>query len=499
MSFISDLAAHGAQTFPDRVALVWQQRSWTYAELERRASRLAATLQREGLRAGDRVALLADNHLAHVDLLFAAAKCGVIAVPLNPRLGPREAAQLLDCAQPQHLLYGLEATALAAGFAGRRTALDDYESWLSREPLVEPASPAAPEDVWMLLGTGGSTGTPKLAALSYRQIAANNAATIAAWGLQPEDVTVQVAPAFHAAVNVLATPLWRIGGRVVWCRSFDPAQWLADVDRHRATVAFLVPSLYQQLLAHPDFATAELGSLRWAISGGAPCPPAVAAAFAARGLPFRQGYGLTEAGVNVFVISLEEAARKPFAVGRPLPGIEARLRLNDGREAPAGLAGELLLRGPQLFSGYYQAPEATAAVMQDGWLATGDLAKVDEDGAYRICGRLKEMYISGGENVFPTEVEAELLDLPGIIEAAVIGVADARWGEAGIAVVVAAASATWTPETLAAALRPRLAPHQRPRKILLVKALPKTATGKILKPALHAYVADPSATEGERP
>lgn len=499
MSFISDLAGHGAQAFPDRVALIWQQRCWTYAELDRRAARLAATLRREGLQPGDRVALLADNHLAHVDLLLAAAKCGVIAVPLNPRLSTREATQLLAVAAPSYLIYGREAAESAAAFGGGLTALEDYESWLSPEPLGVTASATSPEDLWMLLGTGGSTGTPKLAALSYRQIDANGAATVAAWGLQPDDVTVQVAPAFHAAVNVLATPLWRIGGQVVWRAGFDPAQWLADVDHHGVTTAFLVPSLYQRLLAHPDFATAPLRRLRWLITGGAPCPPTVVAAFAARGLPFRQGYGLTEAGVNVFVISLEEAARKPDAVGRPLPGLEARLRRDDGREPAVGSPGELLLRGPQLFSGYYGAPEATAAAMQDGWLATGDLAMIDAEGAYRICGRRKEMYISGGENVFPAEVEAALLELPGILEAAVIGITDPRWGETGLAVVVTATNACWTPEKIETVLRSRLAPHQRPRQIRLVEALPKTASGKILKAALRSCAADSAKTRDKLP
>jgi fatty-acyl-CoA synthase len=486
MSFIRDLAAHGAQQFPHRTALIWQDQPWTYAELDRRAARLAATLRREGLRAGDRVALLADNHLAHVDLLLAAAKCGVIAVPLNPRLGTREADQLLDRAAPGCLLFGAAAASLAAAYPGPRCALERYDAWLSPEPLPAAEATVAPEDLWMLLGTGGSTGTPKLAALSYRQINANGAATVSAWGLQPDDVTLQVAPAFHAAVNVLATPLWRIGGAVVWRAGFDPAAWLADAARYGVSTAFLVPGLYRQLLGLPEFSRARLPRLRWAISGGAPCPPAVAAAVAARGLPFRQGYGLTEAGVNVFVISLEEAARKPTAVGRPLPGITARLRRADGGDAAPGEPGELMLRGPQLFSGYYRAPEATAAALQDGWLATGDLAVVDDEGAYRICGRCKEVYISGGENVFPAEVEAELLALPGIQEAAVLGVPDPRWGESGLAVVVAADDAGWTPQRLAAALRARLAPHQRPRQIRLVAALPKTATGKILKTALRA-------------
>ena len=485
MSFISDLAAHGARQFPERVALVWQSRDWTYAELNRRAERLAGALRRAGVQRGDRVALLADNHVAHVDLMRAAAKGGVIAVPLNPRLGAREAAQLLARAAPRHLLYGEEAAALAAAFDGSRTALTDYEAWCADAPPLQGEAAVAPEDLWMLLGTGGSTGTPKLAALAYRQVDANGAATVAAWGLRPDDVTIQVAPAFHAAVHVLATPLWRIGGQVVWRRGFDAATWLADAERHGLSLAFLVPSLYQQLIRHPGFASAALHRLRFAISGGAPCPPGVAAAFAARGLPFRQGYGLTEAGVNVFAIRPEEARARPDAVGRPMPGLQARLRREDGRDAAPGEPGELLLRGPQLFSGYYAAPEATAAAMQDGWLATGDLACVDGDGLYRICGRRKEMYISGGENVFPAQVEAELLNLPGVVEAAVVGIPDPRWGETGLAVVVTAPEADWTADSLRLALRERLAPHQRPGAIRFVDALPKTATGKVLKTALH--------------
>lgn len=496
MTFIPDLAAHGARQFPDRTALIWRGEARSYAEQDREAGRLAATLRREGLVAGDRVVLLSDNHPAHVDLLLAAAKCGVVATPLNPRLGAREAGQLLSRADPRLVLFSAEAAPLAAAFDGRRVALADYDAWRCAEPLPPAAAPAmTPEALWMLLGTGGSTGTPKLAALPYRQIHANGAATVAAWDLRPDDVTLQVAPAFHAAVNVLATPLWRVGGCVVWQAGFEPGRWLADVARYGATLAFLVPSLYQQILAHPAFPTAALSSLRWALSGGAPFPPPVAGALAARGVPFRQGYGLTEAGVNVFSISLEEAARKPSAVGRPLPGIELRLRGANGETPGLNEPGELLLRGPQVFSGYFRAPEATAATVREGWLHTGDLAMIDEDGAYRICGRRKEMYISGGENVFPAEIEAELLALPGILEAAVVGVPDPRWGETGLAAVVTARDAGWTAETLAAALRQRLAPHQRPRHIRLVAALPKTATGKIHKPSLLPLHADAARSE----
>ncbi len=330
---------------------------------------------------------------------------------------------------------------------------------------------------------------PKGAQIPYRQVLGNAADTVAAWGVTEDDCAIQATPAFHAAVNVLTTPLLHAGGRVDWMETFDPGDYLERVANAGATVLFMVPAMFQALAAHPNFARADFSRVRYAITGGAPCPPAVRRAFAARGVRFRLGFGMTECGVNCFVIDNDEADRHPDSVGRPIPGLQAVIRRPDGASVAPGEVGELTLSGPAVFAGYYRRPAETADALRDGWLWSGDLARQDGDGRFYIVGRRKEMYISGGENVYPTEVEAALSQCRGVAECAVVGIPHARWGEAGLAAVALQHGARPDAEALRAELKQRLAGYKVPAEFMFLEALPKTGAGKTDKPGIRALYA----------
>jgi len=479
---ILDLIHWRSLQSPDAPALFFAGRWYCYRDLEQRANRLAQRLRELGVRPGERVGILAHNHLAHFDLMLAAPKLGFIYTAYNYRLPAAELAPLVAQVQPRWLFADLPLWPLAETLGAPLRPLADYEGWLAGGDPTRPDAPAlTPEDIHMLLYTGGSTGLPKAAQLPYRQTLGNARATVAAWGLSAEDCALQCTPCFHAAIQVLSLPLLACGGRVVLMPVFEPGEYLEQIARQRATLLFMVPTMYQMLIDHPAFATTDFGSVRWVISGGAPCPEPVRAAFVARGLRFKQGYGLTEAGVNCFTIDLDEAERWPDCVGRPMPGLEAVVRSADGQPRQTDEVGELTLAGPQVFSGYWQQPAETAQALRAGWLWTGDLARVDSAGRFRIVGRRKEMYLSGGENVYPSEVEAALFRCTGVADCAVLGLPDPLWGESGLAAVVLKDGQLEDGESLRRELRRQLAAYKLPRWFQFLPALPKTGTGKIDK------------------
>ena len=483
---IVDVAGWRASLTPERPAVHWRGRWYTYRELDERARKLAARLHAEGVRRGDRVAILAMNHLAHVDLVLAAPKLGFVYAPFNYRLSAAEQKGIAEVIEPALVLHDRANLDKAEALGARLLPLERYAGWLAKraEPLDAPAPGA--DDIHMILLTGGSTGLPKGAQIPYRQTFFNAVNTALAWGLAEGDCAIQATPAFHAALNVLATPLLHVGGRVVWSEAFDPAEYLALAVRHGATILFMVPTMFQMLAEHPDFAAADLSRVRFAIAGGAPCPATLREPFGRRGVRFKQGYGMTECGVNCFAMDLDEAERHPESVGRPMPSLAARIRRPDGSDAAPGEIGELTLSGPLLCAGYFRKPGETAEALRDGWLWTGDLARQDEAGRYYICGRRKEMFISGGENVFPAEVEAALAQCRGVAECAVIGIPDARWGETGLAAVVARPGTRLSADVLRAELKSRLAGYKVPSEFLFLDALPKTAAGKIAKIEIRA-------------
>ncbi|MDM7324899.1 MAG: long-chain fatty acid--CoA ligase [Thermus sp.] len=471
-----------AEYHPERKVVFFQNTWLTYGDLYRRARKTAGALQSLGVGQGDRVGLLAWNHPAYLDLLFAAPLLGHILTPFNHRLSFSEMQALYAYTEPRVLFYG-------EGFQEKAQALDPKA--LPLEVLLEgreaeEASRVGLEDPALLLFTGGTTGLPKGALIPYRQLLINAIQTAFAWGLTREDRYILATPMFHAALNALATPLLYLGGSVVIEDRFRPEEYLALIQVHRPTILFLVPTMFQMLLETPGFTEADLSFVRFAISGGAPCPGPVREAFHRKGVRFKQGYGLTECGVNCFTLELEEAEAYPESVGRPMPHLKARLVREDGREAGVGEAGELWLSGSVVMKGYFRRPEENAKVfVYDGerlWLRTGDLAFQDEGGRFYIAGRRKEMFISGGENVYPAEVERALYDHPAVREAAVVGVPDPKWGEVGIAFV--ALREPLESEALRAFLRERLAGYKVPKHIVFLEELPKSGPGKVQKEVL---------------
>jgi fatty-acyl-CoA synthase len=479
---------------PGRTALVERGRGGraTYGELDAAADRWVALLRSRGIGPGAIVAVLAGNRRETVDLLFACGRVGAALLPLNWRLAPAELEPILAEARPELLLGEgrFRAAAEAAAPLARWIDLDDEAPrLLAAGGHAGDDAPLTGEEAALVLYTSGSTGSPKGAVLPHRQLLWNAVATATAWGLGPDDVAPVSTPLFHTGGwNVFATPLWHRGGTVVLLDGFDPDGFLEGLAAEGCTTALTVPTQLL-MLAESRLWGEPLPRLRELVSGGAPCPEALGSRVRAAGYAFREGYGLTECGPNCFALSTGEAARRPGSVGWPVPFLEARLRDPEDRDADEG---ELQLRGPQLFGGYLRSPGRTAAALTaDGWLRTGDLAERDADGAYRIRGRTREMYISGGENVFPAEVESALAGAPGVGEAVVVGVPDERWGEVGRAFVVPRPGAALDPGEVLRHARGRLAGYKLPRSIHVLADLPRLGSGKPDRQALATLETPP--------
>ena len=440
-----------------------------------------------GIGTGSRVAVLLGNRGEYVAILFACIRLRAVMIPLNWRLSATELGAIVADASPQVVLGEKEHQHLMQQSSGVR--------WIDIDDLNESSSPVAQshdlvvdgEEPVMVIYTSGSTGRPKGAVISHRQMLFNAIATTTAWELGASDIAPITTPFFHTGGwHVFATPLWLRGGCVVLMGHFDANTFLSQLAEEKCTVALCVPTQLTMLADSPEFGR-SVPSLRWLISGGAPCPAPLAARIRAGGYSLRLGYGLTECGPNCFAMSTEDGLSHEGAVGRPVPFLEMRLvdaALEDvGDDEP----GELLLRGPQVFSGYLGAPDKTSEVMTaDGWLRTGDLARRSRSGVYWICGRRKEMFISGGENVFPGEVEAALTDCPGVAEVVVVGVPDETWGEVGRAFVIPRKDASLTAEDVLTHARSRLGRYKVPKTVVLVSEIPRLGSGKPDRRAIAA-------------
>lgn len=487
----------------------------TFAEADRRAARVAAALRRLGVGAGDRVALLARDGIEHLDCFFACAKLGALHTPFNWRLHWRENLAVLKRLEPRALLFGSDFAAAVADMQatgelgatrlvhlGGEPVADSlsFAEWLATPAPDFAPTPVQPEDIAALIFTGGTTGTPKAAAISHRQIAWNTLNTII-HDLRHGDRYLNVFPLFHTGgLFVYTVPLTILGGTTVLTRQFDAAQTLDLLARERITVFAGVPTMYQMMTAAPNWATADLSALRFCTSGGAPLPLALIETYRAeKGVCFKQGFGMTEFGPGVFALAPDDAARKAGSIGRPNFFIEAAVMDDAGTLLPPDMDGELVLRGPAGSSGYFGHDEATAASRDaDGWFHTGDVARYDAEGFFFIVDRKKDMFISGGENVYPAEIEQALYAHPAVAMCAVVGVPDPKWGEVGAACVVLRPGATATEAELIAFLRERLAGYKTPKSVHFFDALPMSAAGKILKRDLRAALARPSEAPSDQ-
>lgn len=508
---VGDWLGRRARLTPDKIALVDTlngHRPVTYRQWSRSVNRTARFLLQElGVIKGDRVAVLAHNSVAYLDVWFALGRIGAILQNLNWRLTPYELEGLVADAEPIALIY-------SAGFCetvnhlrdrmpsvrylaaiGERAAPEDL-ALSARERLDDSPLPEIDlgwDDPWVICYTGGTTGLPKGAVLTHGAITANAANTVISWGLTADDVAIMNSPLFHTgALNVFTAPLVYVGGTTIVCERFDPDQVFDLVGDAGVTLFFAVPTMFIMLQAHPRWEQVDFSHLKLIISGGAPCPMLVFEKFWERNVDFKTGYGLTEAGPNTFWLPAADVRRKPGAVGFPLQHVDVRVVRSDGSECEPDEMGELIIGGPHVCAGYWNAPEASAQAIRPvpatgvshPWLHTGDLARQDAEGYYYIVGRLKDMIISGGENVYPAEIESVLHGHPAVAEAALIGVPDPKWGEVGCAVVAPKPGVTVGVEELLAYLRQRLARYKVPKSVILVDQLPTTAAGKIDKQQL---------------
>lgn len=482
---------------PDKVAIVDRLRGTraTYGEIDDAAQRWMTLLAGRGVQRGDRVALLSMNRIEVVGLFYGCVRLGAALVPLNWRLAEPELVRVVSDARVA-LLVG-EARFSPVGHAVATSPWLDLDEATANLADTPPAPRVASgseeidaESAALILYTSGSTGKPKGAILSNRQLLFNALATTTGWQLGAHDIGPVSTPFFHTGGwNVVAIPLWTVGGTIVMFDAFDPARFLEALDEERCTIAFAVPTQFVMLCGTPGFGRA-LPHLRNFMSGGAALPQSLAERVRAAGYAIRQGFGMTEFGPNCFAIADAQAVAKPESVGWPCPFVEMRLVDEQEHDVPDGTVGEILLRGPQLFSGYLLDAESTAAVMTaDGWYRSGDLAMRDADGAFSIRGRCKHMFISGGENVFPGEVEAALTECSGVGEAVVIGVADDKWGEVGHAFLFARAGAVLDSATVLAELRTRLAAYKVPKHVTVLSDPPRLASGKVDRGLLEAQAA----------
>lgn len=486
-----DWLARRASFTPDRVALIDLDRdvTWTWRELHAHAGAAAAALYLDhGVEAGDRVAVLSSNRLETIALFFACARLGAILVPLNWRLAVPELSAVLADAEPAVLFVEESFGATSAQLGRTAVAIEGWPQASAHAPLTPVAITA--DTPALLLYTSGSTGTPKGAVLTHGNLLWNIVNTTAGWDLHADDVTLAHTPLFHTGGwNVLTLPLLHQGGAVLLTRAFDPRKTLEVIAEHGVSVLFAVPTMFTDLLAAHQATESDLSSLRWAISGGAPCPLPLIEAWCALGVPLKQGYGLTEVGPNCFVFPHGHEIARSGTVGLPMPHLQIRLVDEEGEVVADGTVGELQLRGPTVCAGYWRNQSATAAALSDdGWFSTGDLLRRSPDGWYSVVGRRKEMFISGGENIYPAEVERVLYAIPEVIEAAVVPEPHPRWGEVGHAFVALRAAGA-DPEEIRAVCRGALAGYKVPKRVTILPELPKGPTGKIARKALIARAA----------
>ena len=483
-----------ARMTPAKTALVQDGVTTTYADLHRGATRLAHGLRRRGIGRGDRVAFLGLNSVELVTAMFATAQLGGVFVPVNTRLAPPELAHVLGhsgarlllaedalagaTATPEIEALGIE-TVVFTRAAG--TGLDELLS----DDETEIDEPVGLDDLFMIQYTSGTSGRPKGVMLTHGNVVWNVCNLLVDIDLTSDEVALVTAPLFHtAALNQVLFPTILKGGTCLVEARFDPVRAIDLIESQRVSLLFGVTSMYLALAAAPRFAEADLNSLRLALSGGAPIPESLLHTWLDRGLMIVQGYGLTEASPGTTMLRAADGVRKLGSAGTACFFTDVRV-VHGERDAEVGETGEVLVSGPNVSPGYWQDEAATAAAYQDGWLHTGDLAVRDEEGYLRIVDRLKDMYISGGENVYPAEVEQALHSHPDIAECAVIGVPDDTWGEVGRAFVVRRAGAELDAEAVLAHLDGRLARYKLPRAVVFLPELPHNASGKLVKSRLR--------------
>jgi malonyl-CoA/methylmalonyl-CoA synthetase len=443
----------------------------TYAGAARRSAQWAHALAAHGARPGERVAMQVSKSVEALMVYLACVRAGYVLLPMNTGYTPDEVAHLVGDAEPVVVLDDASIASIGAEADSMPADLDVH--------------PAGPDDLAAILYTSGTTGRPKGAMLSQRNLASNSATLAELWGFATGDVLLHALPIFHTHGLFVATNCTIANGSsMVFLERFDAGEVLRALPQ--CTVMMGVPTFYTRLLAHPGFDAAACASVRLFVSGSAPLLASVHHEFRERtGHAILERYGMTE--TSMLTSNPLHGERRPGTVGLPLPGVDVRVVGDDGTEAPEGEVGGVEVRGPNVFGGYWRRPELNATEFTaDGWFRTGDVGRFDTEGYLHLVGRSKDLVISGGLNVYPVEVEAVIDELPGVLESAVIGVADPDFGEAVVAVVVAEPGAVVDPDDVRRAARRRLAPFKVPKRVHVVDALPRNAMGKVEKAVLRA-------------
>lgn len=511
---IGDWPARWARLRGDSLAVADAARRLDWAAFETRVARVAGWLHASGVGRGDRVAFLLQNRTAALEIVLGAARVGAITLPVNLRLSAREIAYQLDDCRPAVLFHEADLGDTVSRAAGQsrhapalRVALDDggtcrYETEVQGAAPVHASLPVDPDDPAILMYTSGTTGSPKGALLPHRKALYNSLNAVLDFGIRSDDRVLVVAPLFHSlGLQILSLPVLYAGASLVLQPRFDPDAVWDTVASERITYFGGVPAMHQRLrdaLAARGPDALDLFSLRFVFTAGSAVSTELIRDFERRGILLVQGFGQTETS-TLCCLRARDAVRKAGSVGRPVFHAELRIVTLESRPGPPetwqdaapGETGEIVVRGPITMLGYWEKPEATAETLIDGWLCTGDLGQLDEDGFVTLVGRSRDMIISGGENVYPAEVEAVFREHPSIREIAVVGVPDAHWGEIGRAHVLLEEGCTLDREALDTWARERLAAFKIPKEYVVEQELPRTASGKIRK---HRLIAEHAAT-----
>jgi fatty-acyl-CoA synthase len=498
---VHDWVARRSQLHPEKEAVVLGELRLTYRDFNDRVNQLTHALREKGLRKGDRLAILSLNSNAFLETVFACARLGGILVPINFRFAPPEITYILQDSGARTLLtdpalFGMIKDSLDKAdiehlivqgnpVPDKATA---YEDLLKEQPAGTPRleEPVGGEDPFSLMYTSGTTGQPKGAILTHNNLFWNALNCMHGFELDAHTRFLISVPLFHAGgLNGGAIPTLYAGGTIVLESFFHPETTLEQVQKEKITFLGGVPLMFQLMLEAPHFDQVNLSSVKTIMAGAMPVPVPLIEAYQEKNVTFQQSYGLTEATSSVLYLRHEDALRKVGSAGKPFLHVDVRIVKDDGNEAGSGETGEILVRGGNVMKGYWKRPEETAAALQNGWLRTGDMAKADEEGFVFIVDRKRDLIISGGENIYPAEVEWVLSLHPKVAEVSVIAVPDPKWGESVRAVVVPKAGQEVSLEEINAFCETRLAKYKRPKSLVLVDGLPKSALGKVLRKVLR--------------
>ncbi len=495
-----------AQRYPDEVCIKYGDLTITKGEFNRRVNRLANMFQDMGMRKGDRYAALLANSNVFIEVLYALSKLGAIMVPLNFRLAVPELEYILNDSEPVGLIYSPEFAPIAGELKGKVASLkhflcelegggDDpiYEDLLQGKSEDEPTpdNEVIMDDPQFLMYTSGTTGKPKGAVILHGNTQWNSVNAIHMYSLGSDDVNICTAPLFHiGALSVSGTPSLYVGAPMVIQRFFIPNECLQLIEKERVTTMFGIPVMFLLMTTVPEFDSTDYSSVRFFISGGAPCPVPLIETWLKHGVTFNQGYGMTETAPAITALRTEDALRKAGSCGKPVFHTDVKVVDESGNELEPGQYGEVLVRGPNVIREYWRLPKESAEAIVDGWLHTGDMGYYDDERYLYLVDRKKDMYISGGENVYPAEVESAIMGFEKVADVGVVGMADPKWGEVGVAMVVPKPGVDLGEEEVIEFCRGKLGKYKIPKRVVFVEQLPRTATGKILKKELRALLAE---------